>query len=334
MGDPCGIGPEIILKAWDTLKRFPELCFCVIGDAAILKAVGADTAIIQDISDAPKVFAASLPVLDRPLSTPAISGQPDSVHGPHIVRWIEEAVSLCLSGDARGLITAPIAKSVLYATGFSFPGHTEYLGHLCGHNEGVLKERTGPSYGVSTHDISPVMMLTAKDLRVVLATIHVPLSDVKKRLNADDLAHTVRVTQQALKADFGIAAPRLVMAGLNPHAGEDGTIGREEIDLMKPVIANLQAQGIDIKGPFPADTLFHDEARQTYDACICLYHDQGLIPLKTLDFGAGLISHWACRLCAPPRSRHRLWHRKPGHCPPRQPDCGYPPSPRYEYKAS
>lgn len=255
----------------------------MIGDADTLKAAGADTAIIQDISDAPKVFAASLPVLDRPLSAPAVSGHPDSRHGPHIVRWIEEAVSLCLSGAARGLVTAPIAKSVLYATGFSFPGHTEYLGHLCSYNEGVLKERS-----VSTHDISPVMMLTAKDLRVVLATIHVPLSDVKKRLNADDLAHTVRVTHQALKTDFGIAAPRLVMAGLNPHAGEDGTIGREEIDLLKPVIADLQVQGIDIKGPFPADTLFHDEARQTYDACICLYHDQGLIPLKTLDFWGGV----------------------------------------------
>ncbi|OYW74508.1 MAG: 4-hydroxythreonine-4-phosphate dehydrogenase, partial [Asticcacaulis sp. 32-58-5] len=262
LGDPCGIGPEIILKAWETLKRFPELCFCVIGDADTLKAAGADTAIIQDISDAHKVFSASLPVLDRPLAAPAVSGHPDSRHGPHIVRWIEEAVSLCLSGDACGLVTAPIAKSVLYATGFSFPGHTEYLGDLTA---------ATPYDGVR----GPVMMLTANDLRVVLATIHVPLSDVKKCLNAEDLGHTVRVTHQALIKDFGITSPRLVMAGLNPHAGEDGTIGREEIDLLKPVIADLQAQGINIKGPFPADTLFHDEARLTYDACICLYHDQG-----------------------------------------------------------
>ncbi|WKL59084.1 4-hydroxythreonine-4-phosphate dehydrogenase PdxA [Asticcacaulis sp. ZE23SCel15] len=275
MGDPCGIGPEIILKAWDTLKQVPELCFCVIGDGAALRAAGADVAVVQDISDAHKVFAASLPVLDRPLTAPAVAGHPASRHGPHILRWIEEAVTLCLEGKARGLITAPIAKSVLYATGFSFPGHTEYLGNLTA---------AAPYDGAR----GPIMMLTAKELRVVLATIHIPLCDVKKRLNADDLAHTVRVTHQALKTDFGISSPRLVMAGLNPHAGEDGTIGREEIDLLKPAIANLQAQGIDIKGPFPADTLFHDEARGAYDACICLYHDQGLIPLKTLDFWGGV----------------------------------------------
>ncbi|ESQ78851.1 4-hydroxythreonine-4-phosphate dehydrogenase PdxA [Asticcacaulis sp. YBE204] len=274
LGDPCGTGPELVHKAWQALRHRPELAFGVIGDAALLSELGPVTR-IGDLPDTAQAFTDALPVLDRPLTALVAVGQPDPRHAPHIIDWIKTGTELCLSGRARALITAPIAKSVLYATGFSFPGHTEYLGDLTA---------ATPYEGTR----GPVMMLAAKDLRVVLATIHVPLSEVKSHLSVQLIRDLALVTHEALIRDFGIRRPRLVMAGLNPHAGEDGTIGREEIDLLQPLVAQLQAEGIDIKGPFPADTLFHDEARATYDAALCLYHDQGLIPLKTLDFWGGV----------------------------------------------
>jgi len=273
LGDPCGIGPELAAKAWTSLRDQAGLAFCVLGDAALLAAQQIPVARVADISGTAAHFANALPVLDMPLSLPAITGKPDSAHAPHIVAWIKAGVDLCLRGQARALITCPIAKSVLYATGFSFPGHTEYLAELC---------RDGDT--VST----PVMMLTAKDLRVVLATIHMPLSAVPATLSVTGLTELARITNAALIRDFAIARPRLIMAGLNPHAGEDGTIGREEIDLLRPAVTRLQNESIDIRGPFPADTLFHDDARAGYDAALCLYHDQGLIPLKTLDFWGGV----------------------------------------------
>ncbi|MFN3807581.1 4-hydroxythreonine-4-phosphate dehydrogenase PdxA [Asticcacaulis sp.] len=280
LGDPCGTGPELVHKAWATLHGYPELAFAVVGDADLLASLGA----IQRInapSEAVGTFARALPVLDRPLSAPARPGHPDPVHAPHIIGWIREGAELCLSGAARGLVTAPIAKSVLYATGFAFPGHTEYLGDLT----------AGAPYPGTR---GPVMMLTAPDaandsaLRVVLATIHVPLSEVKAHLSADSLRALARATHEALIRDFGVTAPRLMLAGLNPHAGEDGTIGREEVDLLRPLVEALRDEGLNISGPLPADTLFHAEARRTYDAVLCLYHDQGLIPLKTLDFWGGV----------------------------------------------
>ncbi len=273
LGDPCGIGPEVVAKAWQALKDRADLSFCVVGDAAVLAAQDVPVACVAAIEDAHLPFSQALPVLNRPLGQAAIAGQPEGAHAPHIIDWIKTGVSLCRSGKARALITAPIAKSVLYAAGFKFPGHTEYLAELCREGEIVPQ---------------PVMMLTAKNLRVVLATIHTPLSAVPAALSVDHLAALGRITDTALKRDFAITAPRLVMAGLNPHAGEEGTIGREEIDILRPAVTQLQAEGIDIKGPFPADTLFHDEARQGYDAVLCMYHDQGLIPLKTLDFWSGV----------------------------------------------
>ncbi|MEM9964780.1 MAG: 4-hydroxythreonine-4-phosphate dehydrogenase PdxA [Asticcacaulis sp.] len=275
LGDPCGTGPELITEAHRRLRHRRELAFAVIGDAQTLAHAGADISVISTPDQAAACFADSLPVLDYPLSQPALTGQPDQVHAPHITGWIKTGTELCLAGAARALVTAPITKSVLYGAGFSFPGHTEYLGDL---TKAVAYEGTR----------GPVMMLAAKDLRVVLATIHIPLSEVTAHLSAEGLYSLARITHEALKRDFGIARPRLVMAGLNPHAGEDGTIGREEIDLLTPVITQLQNESIDIRGPFPADTLFHDEARKSYDAVLCLYHDQGLIPLKTLDFWGGV----------------------------------------------
>lgn len=273
LGDPCGIGPELAAKAWTSLRDQAGLAFCVLGDAALLAAQRIPVARVADISETAAHFANALPVLDMPLSSPAITGKPDSAHAPHIIAWIKAGVDLCLSGQARALITCPIAKSVLYATGFRFPGHTEYLAELCRDGDIVP---------------TPVMMLTAKDLRVVLATIHMPLSAVPAALSVTGLTELARITNAALIRDFAIARPRLVMAGLNPHAGEDGTIGREEIDLLRPAITQLQNESIDIRGPFPADTLFHNDARAGYDAALCLYHDQGLIPLKTLDFWGGV----------------------------------------------
>ena len=273
LGDPCGIGPELAAKAWTSLRDQTGLAFCVLGDAALLAAQGVPVMRVTYVSETTTHFANALPVLDMPLNAPAIAGKPDNAHAPHIIAWIKAGVDLCLNGRARALITCPIAKSVLYATGFQFPGHTEYLAELCRDGDIVP---------------TPVMMLTAKNLRVVLATIHTPLSAVAAALSVEGLVELARIAHAALIRDFAIAQPRLVMAGLNPHAGEDGAIGREEIDILKPAVNQLQNESIDIRGPFPADTLFHDEARAGYDATLCMYHDQGLIPLKTLDFWGGV----------------------------------------------
>ncbi|CAL4867522.1 4-hydroxythreonine-4-phosphate dehydrogenase [Asticcacaulis sp. MM231] len=273
LGDPCGIGPELAAKAWTSLRDQTGFAFCVIGDAALMEAQGVPVARVTDVAETTSVFSTALPVLDIPLTVAVVTGEPDSVHAPQIVAWISKGVELCLERRARALVTCPIAKSVLYATGFKFPGHTEYLADLC---------RAGNVVP------TPVMMLTAKDLRVVLATIHTPLSAVPMALSREGLVELAQITQKALVRDFAIPAPRLVMAGLNPHAGEDGTIGREEIDIITPAIFYLQNESVNIKGPYPADTLFHDEARLTYDAVLCMYHDQGLIPLKTLDFWGGV----------------------------------------------
>jgi 4-hydroxythreonine-4-phosphate dehydrogenase len=283
LGDPAGTGPELVAKAWQALRdddgRESSLAFAVIGDAALLTQQGIPVARIEDAEETAVVFCEALPVLDRPLSAGVMPGTPDTAHGRHIIAWIREGVELCRAGKARALITCPIAKSVLYASGFKFPGHTEYLAELCKDAEGLVPH--------------PVMMLTApdainaSDLRVVLATIHLPMADVPAAVSAPLLVQLARITHDALIRDFGITAPRLAMAGLNPHAGEDGTIGREEIDILRPAVAGLQNE-IDISGPFPADTLFHEEARRGYDAVLCMYHDQGLIPLKTLDFWGGV----------------------------------------------
>ena len=238
-----------------------------------MAAQGVPVVRVTDVRETANLFTTALPVLDHPLSASVIPGVPNRAHAPHIIEWIRAGVDLCQSGRARALVTCPIAKSVLYATGFTFPGHTEYLAKLCA-VDGIVP--------------LPVMMLSAKDLRVILATIHIPFKSVPATLTTDHLVNLGRITHQALIRDFGITSPRLVMAGLNPHAGEDGTIGREEIDILRPAVAQLKDEAINISGPYPADTLFHDEARSRYDAALCMYHDQGLIPLKTLDFWGGV----------------------------------------------
>jgi 4-hydroxythreonine-4-phosphate dehydrogenase len=196
-------------------------------------------------------------------------GIPDTAFAGAIIGSIDEAVRMALSGEACAVVTCPIAKKILRDAGFGFPGHTEYLGHLTGAGRAV-------------------MMLAVEGLRVVPVTIHEPLSRVPGLLTQDLLIETARITAAALTRDYGIARPRLAFSGLNPHAGEGGAMGREEIDIIAPAIARLRNEGIDASGPFPADTMFHERARKTYDVALCMYHDQALIPLKTIDFDRGV----------------------------------------------
>jgi 4-hydroxythreonine-4-phosphate dehydrogenase len=278
LGDPAGIGPEITVKAWQALRgEGPP--FIVIGDFQSLAAASPAGAQILTRVGSPEeavgVFPGALPVLDMPLLAPVVSGKPSAANAPMVVRWIETAVGLALSGQVCGVVTAPIAKAPLYEAGFRFPGHTEFLDEL---TASVPQEgRRGP-----------VMMLASGDLRTTLVTIHEPYAKVPSLLTKDRIVAAAEVTAQALVRDFGVAAPRLVLAGLNPHAGESGTIGREEVDIIIPAAMQLRAMGYDVVGPRPADSLFHVEARRTYDAAVCLYHDQALIPVKMLDFWGGV----------------------------------------------
>ena len=274
LGEPAGVGPEIVAAAWRALKDGPQ-AFAVVGDAALLRMQGVPAQEIAAPSEAAAAFGRALPVLHAPLPAPVEPGRPDPANAGAVADWIEQAVGLALAGDVSGLVTAPIAKAPLYAGGFRFPGHTEFLAELTA---------DVPFAGTR----GPVMMLTAKDLRACLVTIHEPLSAVPALVTAERVTHTARVVHEALRRDFGLARPRLALAGLNPHAGESGAIGLEEQTVLIPAAAALRREGIDIGDPRPADTLFHDEARATYDAVLCLYHDQALIPVKTLDFWGGV----------------------------------------------
>jgi 4-hydroxythreonine-4-phosphate dehydrogenase len=278
MGDPAGVGPEIIVKAWQSL-RLTGPAFMVVGDHDSLAAASKSGAsILKRVSRPDEVrgaFGTALPVLDMPLQREVVSGKPSAAHAPAVIRWIETAVGLALSGAVSGLVTGPIAKAPLYQAGFPFPGHTEFIADLT----------AGATYdGVR----GPVMMLAAPGLRTTLVTIHEPLAKVPSLLGIDLIVRTGRITAEALRNWFGIEAPRLAMAGLNPHAGEGGAMGWEEAEVIAPACAALNHFGIDCSGPRPADTLFHREARETYDAAVCMYHDQALIPVKMLDFWGGV----------------------------------------------
>jgi 4-hydroxythreonine-4-phosphate dehydrogenase len=269
LGDPAGVGPEIIVKAWRILRHLgPQ--FVVIGDARRLAApIGGESTpirVVQRPDEAGPIFESALPVLDVPPTGEAAAGE--------IIRWIEVAAGLALSGAASGLVTAPIAKAPLYAAGFRFPGHTEFLGELAPAPPGEAR--------------GPVMMLTAADLRVALVTVHEPLARVPGLLTLEAIVNAGLVTARALIRDFGIERPRLAVAGLNPHAGEGGALGGEEIAIVEPAVRALRQSGVDVTGPHPADSLFHAEARARYDAALCLYHDQALIPVKMLDFWGGV----------------------------------------------
>ena len=278
LGDPAGIGPEIIVKAWAALRQDGP-AFMVVGDHDALSAArsggGAKLRRISSPEAAADIFADALPVLDLPLLCPVVAGKPSPTYAPAVIRWIETGVGLALSGAVCGLVTAPIAKKPLYDAGFSFPGHTEFLAELT----------AGAAYAGPR---GPVMMLAVAGLKTVLVTIHAPLSAAIASLTTARIVEVGRATAYALTHDFGIARPRLALAGLNPHAGENGALGREEIEIIDPAAAELRAMGIDCADARPADSLFHEQARARYDAVICLYHDQALIPVKTLDFWRGV----------------------------------------------
>lgn len=266
-GEPSGIGPEIAVKAWQQLKG--ELPFFWIGEPGHLPK-GAVRQNIAHPSEATVVARHALPVLPHAFAAPARAGEPAPENARGVIDVIARAVGLVQAGQASAICTAPISKKALKdGAGFAFPGHTEFLAHLAG------TERV-------------VMMLACDALRVVPVTIHIPLAQVPGALTPALLAETIRITHAGLRRDFGMKRPRLALAGLNPHAGEGGTMGREEIDLILPVIEKLRHEGLTIAGPLPADTMFHPAAREQYDAAICMYHDQALIPIKTLDFAGGV----------------------------------------------
>ena len=274
MGDPAGIGAEITVKAWNALKVHPELSFAVIAPPRVLEQTGGTVKAISDLSEALSVFQTAIPVL--PLEgRVAKPGKPSSDHAMTITESIERAVGQALSGEAAGIVTNPISKDVLYQAGFAHPGHTEYLGEL-------TKGATAP------YARGPVMMLAGGGLRVGLATVHLSLKEAAETLSADAILRNARVIDGALRCDFGIKNPRLSLTGLNPHAGEGGALGREEIDIINPAARALRAEGLTVTDAQPADTLFHSEARENYDAVLAMYHDQGLIPVKTLDFHGGV----------------------------------------------
>jgi len=226
---------------------------------------------IADIAAAPSVFADALPVLPLEVASPVTAGRPDSANAAIVQRSIERSVALVRSGAASAVVTNPISKATLASAGFGFPGHTEFLAALAGREAS-----------------DAVMMLVGEGLKVVPVTIHVPLKDVPPLLTEDLILATIEITARDLGRYFGLERPRLAVSGLNPHAGEDGGLGREEIDIIAPAIAAARAKGLNVTGPHPADTLFHGGARATYDAAICMYHDQALVPFKTLAFEEGV----------------------------------------------
>lgn len=275
MGEPAGIGGEIALQAW--LKRGESALapFFMLDDPARLQALASrhgwavPIETIAEPGETAAVFARALPVLPVPLPAAPQAGIPDRRNAPAVLHAIELATTLCRNGTAGAVVTNPIHKAALYDAGFTHPGHTEFLAALC----------DAPM---------PVMMLASERLRVVPVTIHVSLRQAIELLTTDLIVATGRILAADLREKFGIAKPRIAVAGLNPHAGESNSMGSEDAAIVAPAVARLQAEGIDARGPLPPDTMFHVEARAGYDAALCMYHDQALIPIKTLDFDQGV----------------------------------------------
>ncbi len=270
-GEPAGIGPEIAVSAWSALRE--EMAFFWIGDPRHLPD-GAKYTCITNPADAPDAMADALPVLPLSLDGSARKGTPDPANASGVIKAIETGVALVQSRAACALCTAPIHKKALIdGAGFAYPGHTEFLAALAGVDQVVMM--------LAAEAITP-------PLRVVPATIHIPLRDVPERLTAESLRRTLEITCQGLRDRFGITHPRIAVSGLNPHAGEAGAMGHEDAAVIAPVITALRDAGMDVTGPLPADTMFHAAARAKYDAAVAMYHDQALIPIKTLDFDGGV----------------------------------------------
>ncbi|MBR1122410.1 4-hydroxythreonine-4-phosphate dehydrogenase PdxA [Bradyrhizobium lablabi] len=273
-GEPAGIGPDIAIEAWLRRKEAMLPPFYLLGDrdffAARARALGAKIE-FADVSaeDACSAFPGALPIVATGTRATAAPGKPDGTSAEAAIASIRQAVGDVVAGRAAAIVTNPIAKSVLYRAGFNHPGHTEFLAELAGHNGRVPQ---------------PVMMLWSPTLAVVPVTIHLALREAIEQLTTALIVSTARIAVADLKARFGIARPRLAISGLNPHAGEFGTLGVEDEEIVSPAIAVLRNAGIDARGPLPADTMFHEAARKTYDCAICMYHDQALIPIKTIAF--------------------------------------------------
>jgi 4-hydroxythreonine-4-phosphate dehydrogenase len=280
LGDPAGIGPDITLLAWMARERELIPPFVLVGDGALLaaraRALGLDIPVseISDSRAALAAFASSLPVLPVKIESLVVPGQPNQAAMPAVRQSIERAVALVRQGEARAVVTNPVSKGTLYSSGFPFPGQTEFLALL------ASAEATKPPH--------PVMMLAGPMLKVVPVTIHVAVKDVPSLLTKELILRTIEITASDLGRYFGIAHPSLAVTGLNPHAGESGSLGREELEIIAPAIEAACAKGLDVTGPHPADTLFHAAARSKYDVAICMYHDQALVPLKTLAFEEGV----------------------------------------------
>jgi len=275
MGDPAGIGGELTLRAWLALRGTGRP-FVALDDPSRLHRLARDLGLavpvgqVNDTAQAGEIFRTSLPVLPVPLAAIPVPGQPNAANAPAVVASIEQATKLALAGAVGGVVTNPINKAALYQAGFAYPGHTEFLAELtCA---------TGQQ----------IMMLASPMLRVVPVTVHASLRDSIAMLTTAMIIAASRTTAAALRQDFGIATPRLAVAGLNPHAGEQGALGTEETTIVQPAIDVLRAEGIDVSGPWPPDTMFTAAARARYDVAICMYHDQALIPLKTLDMDHGV----------------------------------------------
>jgi 4-hydroxythreonine-4-phosphate dehydrogenase len=279
-GDPAGIGPELTLKAWLERGETSLPAFAVVADPDFLRrtaqACGWDVPVqAVEPSQAAAVFPEALPVV--PLSAPveAKPGRADAAYAASVIESIETAVRLVRAGTASALVTNPIAKHVLYDAGFRHPGHTEFLASL------AADTGTAGATGQAPH---PVMMLWSEGLAVVPVTVHIPLSAVPASLTTDLIVLTGRIVARELRERFGLPRPRLAVAGLNPHAGENGAMGSEDRDVIAPAVAILRAEGIEAAGPLPADTMFHARARSRYDAALAMYHDQALVPIKTIAF--------------------------------------------------
>ncbi|MEM6811816.1 MAG: 4-hydroxythreonine-4-phosphate dehydrogenase PdxA [Pseudomonadota bacterium] len=272
MGEPAGVGAEISVKTWKNREKEGLSAFFLIDNHERLSKTfpDIDIQIINSPGEAFDVFDKALPVMNIDLNEDVELGVLNPKNGSAVIQSIKKAVNLTLEEKVSGIITNPIHKAALYDIGFEFDGHTEFLANLC------------------QIDHSPIMMLACSQLKVVPLTIHVALDKVPSLMSKDlitDMSHRIN---DALRIDFGIQNPRLAITGLNPHAGEGGAMGNEEIEIIEPAIEELRNEGLNVIGPLPADTAFHEEARQAYDAALCMYHDQALIPIKTLDFHGGV----------------------------------------------
>ena len=275
MGDPAGIGPDITLALWSARRSLSLPPFLFIGDAAVLREraalLGLNVAVASATPEtAADLFLDALPVLASDCAAAVVPGAPEARNAAAITGAIETAVTLTMTGRTSAVVTNPIAKAVLYDAGFNFPGHTEFLADLAA-------KATGGA-------LLPVMLLAGPKLRAVPVTIHIPLKDVPAALTEDLIVETAVITERDLRQRFGITQPRLAIAGLNPHAGDGGALGLVDDAIVRPAVERLKAAGIAAVGPLPADTMFHDAARATYDVALCMYHDQALIPAKALGF--------------------------------------------------